>query len=332
MIPDRFRACLVEAATPGRFGGRMTDVASADLPPGEVVVRVEYSSLNYKDAMASGGNPGIVRRLPHVPGIDAAGIVVQSAASEAAVGARVLVTGYELGAERWGGWAEYIRTPAEWVVPLPEEVSCREAMILGTAGFTAAQSVEALERNGITPDRGDVVVTGATGGVGCVAVLLLATLGYRVCAVTGKRDQHDWLRDLGAAELLPREAVNDASAQPLLKSRWAGAVDTVGGNTLATIVRSLEHRGCVAACGLVGGTEIPLTVYPFLLRGAKLDGIDSAKCPTAPRREIWRKLWSDWKLAGLERVASESPLAQVGEVVERMLGGRAVGRTVVRIG
>ena len=332
MLPAKFRACLVDEPTPDRYGGRIAEVDASQLPPGDVVVRVEYSSANYKDAMAAGGHRGVVKSLPHVPGIDAAGKVIESADSGVATGDRVLVTGYELGSSRWGGWAEYIRVPAEWVVPLPDGWTPREAMVLGTAGFTAAQCVQALERQAITPNRGPVVVTGATGGVGCLAVMLLAKLGYSVSAVTGKSDQHEWLRSLGAGEILPREAVNDASSRPLLSSRWAGAIDTVGGNVLATLVRSLRHRGCVAACGVVAGHELPLTVYPFILRGAKLEGIDSAQCPTEQRHEIWKRLSNEWRLEGLERVAREVSLDDVGAVVEQLLSGQSCGRPVIRMG
>lgn len=332
MLPSRYRACLVESATPGRFGGRITEVDSARLPAGDVVLRVEYSSANYKDALAAGGHPGVVRTFPHVPGIDAAGTVIESSTAEVPAGTAALVTGYDLGAARWGGWAEYIRVPADWVVPLPAGWTPREAMILGTAGFTAAQAVQALQRQGLVPAAGPVVVTGATGGVGSLAVLLLAQLGYGVSAVTGKPEQSDWLRSLGAAEVLPREAVHDRSGKPLLAARWAGAVDTVGGHTLATIIRSLDHRGCVAACGLVGGADLPLTVYPFILRGVKLDGIDSAQCPAASRREIWRLLSHEWRLSGLDRIAREFELHDVDRVVESLLAGQSIGRPVIRIG
>lgn len=331
MIPEQFHGCLIEAVTPGRYGGRMVELERDRLPHGDVVIRVAYSSANYKDALAAGGHPGVVRSLPHVPGIDAAGEVVESGDASLTVGSQVLVTGYELGASRWGGWAEYIRVPADWVVPLPAGWTPREAMIFGTAGFTAAQSVQALQRSEVTPDRGAVVVTGATGGVGCLAVMLLAKLGYQVAAVTGKRERAEWLRSLGATEVLPREAVDDRSDRPLLTARWAGAIDTVGGHTLTTLVRSLHHRGCVAACGVVAGPQLPLTVYPFILRGVKLDGIDSAQCPTAQRREVWRRLSHEWRLSGLDRVARELALDDVGDVVEQLLAGRSVGRPVIRV-
>lgn len=303
----------------------------ADLPAGEVTIRVQCSSANYKDALAATGHRGVVKTLPHVPGIDAAGIVVDSASDKIKAGESVLVTGYDLGAARWGGWSQFIRVPADWVVPLPPGLTLRDTMILGTAGFTAAQCVLSLLDHGVTPARGPVVVTGATGGVGCLAVMLLAKLGYQVTAVSGKPDQHDWLRSLGAHDIQPREAVTDASDRPLIGSKWAGAVDTVGGCTLATLIRSLQYRGCVAACGLVGGDQLPLTVYPFLLRGVTLDGIDSAQCPYADRLAIWKRLAGDWKLDGLDRLTREAPLTDIPRVVQQLLKGEIVGRTLVVI-
>lgn len=331
MSIDTMRCWLVRRDAGGGVSGGVANVPRADLPPGEVTIAVQYSSANYKDALAAQGHPGVVRRFPHVPGIDAAGTIAASDAPTLSPGAEVIVTGYELGSGQWGGWAEYIRVPAEWVVPLPTGLTLREAMTIGTAGFTAAQCLQALQRQGISPDSGPVVVTGATGGVGCLAVLLLAQLGYDVTAVTGKPDRHDWLRDLGAKQVLGREAVLDTTDRPLLSARWAGAVDTVGGGTLATLLRSLRHRGCVAACGLVGGAELHLTVYPFLLRGTKLEGIDSAQCPVALRREIWTRLASDWRLGGLDRVVSEFTLEQSGEVVRRLLAGGSIGRPLLRL-
>lgn len=331
MLPETMACYLVEEQPDQTVRGSFTARPLSDLPPGAVTIRVEYSSANYKDALAATGHRGIVHKLPHVPGIDAAGTVVESSAAAVRVGWPVLVTGFELGSGQWGGWAEFIRVPAEWVLPLPPEWTAREAMILGTAGFTAAQCVMALERHDVLPDSGPVVVTGATGGVGCVAVLLLSKLGYRVAAVTGKVDRHDWLRSLGAVEVLPREAVVDATDRPLLPGRWAGSVDTVGGRTLGTLLRSLQHRGCVAACGLVGGTDLALTVYPFILRGCKLDGIDSAQCPWPQRQEVWRRLSHEWRLPDLERVAHEFDLREADAVVAALLAGRSVGRPILRV-
>ena len=223
----------------------------SDLPEGEVLIRVHYSSLNYKDGLAATGKPGVARKFPHIPGIDAAGEVAESTSPEFQKGQKVLVTGYDLGAGRWGGWSEYARVPAEWVIPLPPGLSLVESMQLGTAGFTAALSVYALRHHEITPQSGEIVVTGATGGVGCLAVSMLGKLGYTVVAVTGKADRHDWLKELGAARVIGRGDVDVKGGNPLLKAAWGGAVDTVGGNVLATLLRSTQIGGCVTACGLV---------------------------------------------------------------------------------
>ena len=242
----------------------------------------------------------------------------------------MLVTGYELGAPKWGGFCEYVRVPAEWIVRLPADWTPERAMTLGTAGFTAAQCVEAIVDHGIAPEAGEVVVTGATGGVGSVAVALLAKLGYTVAAVTGKPEHHDLLRELGAKRILSRQEVDDETDAPMLESRWAAAVDTVGGNVLGTLMRSLKYRGCTAACGLVAGVDVPTTVYPYLLRGVTLYGIDSAKCPREPRMEIWRKLSNEWRLDNLEQLTHEVTLSELPGVISAMLQGKAVGRTLVR--
>ncbi|MBX3425624.1 MAG: YhdH/YhfP family quinone oxidoreductase [Pirellulales bacterium] len=312
-----------------RFG--VERIRIDDLPPGEVLIQVACSSLNYKDALACQAHPGVVRTLPHVPGIDCAGhVVAVPAESDFLPGEPVLVTGYDLGAPAWGGLAEFVRVPAAWVVSLPGGLTLEEAMTYGTAGFTAAQCVTAIVDRGIGPDRGDVVVTGATGGVGSVAVAILAKLGYRVAAVTGKPEQAEWLHGLGAAELLSREQAADASDRPLLGERWAAAVDTVGGVTLAALVRNMKHRGVVTACGLVGGVDVPLTVYPFILRGVTLAGIDSAKCPREPRLEMWSKLAGPWKVDQLAALRREITLDEVPAEIARMLAGQSHGRVVVR--
>lgn len=301
-----------------------------DLPAGEVLIQVAASSLNYKDALACRAHEGIVKSLPHVPGIDCAGRVVESNNADYCPSDPVLVTGYELGSGQWGGFSEYVRVPAEWIVRLPAELTADEAMTYGTAGFTAAQCVERIVNHGVTPADGEIVVTGSTGGVGSLAVALLAKLGYTVAAVTGKPEQALLLRELGATSILTRDEANDATDRPLLKGRWAAAVDTVGGKVLATLLRSTAYRGCVTACGLVGGDQLPLTVYPFLLRGVTLYGIDSAKCPREPRLEIWRRLATEWKLEGLERLRREITLGQVPAAVDAMLAGTLHGRTLVR--
>jgi acrylyl-CoA reductase (NADPH) len=325
-----FPALVVRRDASGVLSSAVEDLTVDQLPPGEVLIQVACSSINFKDALACQAHPGVVTSLPHVPGIDCAGRVAESTAPEFCPSDPVLVTGYELGAPRWGGWSAYVRVPAAWVVRLPAEWTPEQAMTLGTAGFTAAQCVQALQHHGIMPGAGEVVVTGATGGVGSIAVALLAKLGYQVAAVTGKPEYHDLLRELGAKRLLSREDVDDRGNKPLLESRWAAAVDTVGGNILGTLLRSTKYRGCVAACGLVAGIEVPATVYPFLLRGVTLCGIDSAKCPREPRLDIWHKLSTDWRLDNLEPLVREATLSETSAAVAEMLAGKAAGRTLVR--
>ncbi|HXY36798.1 MAG TPA: YhdH/YhfP family quinone oxidoreductase [Planctomycetaceae bacterium] len=303
----------------------------SDLLDDEVLIRVAYSSLNYKDALAATGRPGVARKFPHVPGIDAAGEVAESTSPDIQKGQKVLVTGYDLGAGRWGGWSEYARVPAEWVIPLPQGLSLVSAMQLGTAGFTAALSVDALKRHEITAQSGEIVVTGATGGVGCLAVAMLAKLGYTVVAVTGKADRHDWLKQLGAARVIGRGEVDVKGGNPLLKAVWAGAVDTVGGNVLPTLLRSTHIGGCVTACGLVAGPELVTTVFPFILRGVTLCGIDTGWCKRERRLELWRRMAGEWKPDRLAEVSTEIALKDVDEPVQRILAGGIVGRTVVRI-
>ncbi len=330
-LPEQFRCYLVQKSLDGVISASLTQRQSADLPPGEVTVRVQWSSLNYKDALAASGNPGITRQFPHIPGIDAAGVVAESASPEFPVGTEVIATGHELGVERWGGWAEYVRVPAAWLVKPPAGLTLEEAMTIGTAGFTAAQCVQALIHAGITPDRGPILVTGATGGVGSTAAQLLSQLGYEVTAVSGKPERAEWLKQLGAKTVVDRDAFLAVPNRPLLSAQWAGGVDTVGGTMLATVLRSVSHRGCVAACGVVGGAELPLTVYPFILRGITLAGIDSAWCPDDLRAQLWNRLATDWKPRQLADSRTVISLDQVGPAVEQILRGQIAGRVVVRI-
>jgi putative YhdH/YhfP family quinone oxidoreductase len=327
-----FECLLVEKDAAGQVRRSVTRRSTGDLPAGEVLIRVAYSSLNYKDALAAQAHVGVVRTLPHVPGIDAAGTVVESSSDRCRAGEQVVVTGYELGAGQWGGWAEFIRVPADWVVPLPPQLSPKEAMILGTAGFTAAQCVHAIVVNGVTPDDGEILVTGATGGVGCLAVKLLSKLEYPVVAVTGKDHMKPRLYEWGASRVLSREEATTNSPKPLLTAFWAGAVDCVGGDTLATIVRETKPYGVVAACGLVGGVDLKLTVHPFILRGVTLAGIGSALLPSDRRLEIWRKLSSEWRIGGLDELATTIGLEEVQTYLDRILRGEMVGRTVVKLG
>lgn len=330
MDTTNFRCLLVEETANGPEL-KPARLPLPRLPDGDVTIRVEYSSLNYKDALAVQGNPGVVKSLPHVPGIDAAGQVVTSQDPQLPEGSRVLVTGYELGQSHWGGWSELIRVPAAWCVPLPEALSTREAMILGTAGFTAAQCVMALQRNGVEPDDGDLVVTGATGGVGSLSLRLLARLGYPVTAVTGKAEQSQALRDAGATHVVLRQEFLDASKRPLLSGKWAGGVDTVGGSLLATLLRSTRYGGAVAACGLVAGVELEMTLYPFLLRGISLCGVASADCPFARRQEIWRRLANEWRLERLNDLVTQVSLEEMPEQVARIAAGQVSGRVLLKL-
>jgi acrylyl-CoA reductase (NADPH) len=326
---ESFACYMVRKGADGRVTANVETITLDDLPAGDVLVRVAYSSLNYKDALACQGHPGVVRTFPHVPGIDCAGTIAESTSSNYRPGDEVLVTGYDLGAGHWGGFAAYVRVPADWIVPLPSGLPVRDAMIYGTAGFTAAQCVDAIVGRGIGPDRGPVVVTGSTGGVGSIAVAILAKLGYEVAAVTRKTEHHDFLRRLGAKAILGRDEVADTTDRPLLPARWAAAVDTVGGQPLATVLRSIDHRGCVAACGLVAGTELEMTVYPFILRGVTLAGIDSAKCPRPERLEMWKKLSGPWHVDQLNDIAHEVTLDELPDRVQQILAGKTVGRTIV---
>ncbi len=334
-LPESFPALVVRREATGAVCRKVERIRLDQLPPGEVLIRVAWSSLNYKDALAAHGHPGVARQLPHVPGIDAAGHIVQvagqAAASSLAVGLPVIVTGYELGAGQWGGWSRYIRVPADWVVPLPEGLTLRDAMILGTAGLTAAQSTRRLQLNDVHPEKGPVVVTGASGGVGSLAVAILAKLKYRVSASTGKKEAAGWLRNLGAADLLDRQQVVPESDKPLLPVRWAGGVDTVGGRTLTAMLRQTDVLGCVAACGLVGGADLNLTVYPFILRGVQLSGITSSLCPRSVRLELWQKLAGPWRPSQLDMLAHETTLEGLEAWIERIHRGQVQGRVIIRL-
>jgi acrylyl-CoA reductase (NADPH) len=328
--PRRFPCYLVEKNASGKVSPSIAQRGIDDLPAGDVLIEVEYSSLNYKDALSATGNPGVTRKFPHVPGIDAAGKVAESQSPRFRAGDAVLITGYGLGANHWGGYAGCVRAPADWVVPLPAGLSPRESMILGTAGFTAALCLEAIQQHGISPDDGEILVTGASGGVGSLAIALLTQAGYRAVAVTGKPEAAEFLTTLGAVRVIGRQEVDDTSGKPLLSAQWAGAVDTVGGNTLSTVIRSTQRGGCVAACGLVGGADLPISIHPFILRGVALAGIDSAEHPYPRRISLWNKLAGPWKLENLGTLAEEVTLIGLGPKIEQILAGKIQGRVVVR--
>lgn len=329
---SKFRAFWVEKDGDG-FTRGVIERSTSDLPEGEVLIDVRYSSLNYKDALSATGNPGVTRNFPHTPGIDAAGIVAESSDPELPPGREVIVIGFDLGMNTPGGFGQRIRVPAGWVVPLPEGLTLRESMILGTAGFTAALSVHKLQSVGMTPDSGPVLVTGATGGVGSVAVALLAKLGYAVTAATGKVDtQGAFLLDLGAAEVIDRESLREGAGRPLLAETWGGVVDTVGGDILWTGVKQLRYGCSLAACGLVNSPEIPASVFPFILRHVNLLGVDSVQLPLERKAEIWGLLAGPWKLGGLERLVEELTLDGLSDAIDRILAGQMVGRGLVDLG
>ncbi|MDD3579780.1 MAG: YhdH/YhfP family quinone oxidoreductase [Desulfobacca sp.] len=331
MEPKIFKALVVRETAENEFIRELSNKSLDELPAGEVLIKVSYSSLNYKDALSASGNKGVTKKYPHTPGVDAAGVVVDSVVDDLRPGEEVIVTGYDLGMNTSGGFGQYIRVPAHWVVKRPDNLSLRESMIYGTAGFTAALSVFRLTEYGITPDRGDILVTGATGGVGSIAVSILAQSGYRVVAASGKQEQKPYLLDLGAQEVISREQAQDTSGRPLLKGRWAGAIDTVGGDYLATALKSTNYGGAVTCCGNVASPELHTTVYPFILRGISLLGIDSVNCPTATRWQIWQKLSQEWKLPHLDRLASEISLADLDHHIDLILQGKQTGRVIVNL-
>lgn len=327
-----FKAFVVHEEAPQRFVRAITRKSLDDLPPGDVLIRVVYSSLNYKDALSATGNKGVTRKYPHTPGIDAAGIVEKSGVPDFYPGDEVIVTGNDLGSNTDGGFAEYVRVPHTWIVKCPASLSLRESMILGTAGYTSALSVHHLRHQGLSPEKGPVLVTGASGGVGCLAVAILAKLGYHVAAVTGKLDAVGFLQDLGAKEILRREDIRDTTGKGLLPGRWAGVVDTVGGELLDSAIRQTKLEGAVATCGNITSGELHTSVYPLILRGVAILGVNSAFTPMERRREIWKKLADEWKIEGLDRVATEITLEQLDPFIPLILNGGVKGRVLVKIG
>jgi acrylyl-CoA reductase (NADPH) len=329
-MTDSFTAFTAEQADDG-FRRGVTELTLADLPEGDVVVDVEWSSVNYKDHLASTERGRVARISPLVPGIDLAGRVRSSDAAGVVAGEAVVVHGYDLGVAHHGGYAEVARVPSGWVVPLPTGLTTREAMVIGTAGYTAALSVLALLDHGLTPGSGTVLVTGATGGVGSMAVAMLAGLGFTVAASTGKADAETFLRSLGATEIVDRAELTEAG-KPLQSVRWAGAVDAVGGQTLATVLATLAPGAAVAASGNVGGADLPTTVLPFILRGVALFGIDSAGTPIERRREVWGRIAADLKPAGLETMAQVVDLPHLEGALDEIGRGGVTGRYLVQPG
>ena len=313
----------------GKSQGRLVDLTLDDLDAGEVVIRVHHSGVNYKDALAATGSGKVIRRFPCVGGVDAAGSIESSADPRFKAGDAVLVTGYDMGVAHDGGFAEYARVPADWLVPLPVGLTLFEAMALGTAGFTAALAIHRLEQNDLTPDKGKVIVTGATGGVGSLAVQMLAQLGYQVVALTGKESEQDFLMSLGASEVLLRSSVDMQSTRPLEKGLWAAALDAVGGDTLAWLTRTMQMEGAIASFGNAGGATLNTTVFPFILRGVKLLGVDSAATVMPLRKQLWGRLASDLRPGGLEKIAHTITLNELPHACEQLIAGKARGRAVV---
>src|SRR6266850_2198713 len=328
--PETFRALVLENAG-GSVQATVKQLPMNSLPEGDVLVSVAYSSLNYKDALAVTNRGKIVRRFPMVPGVDFSGVIAESKSSRFKSGDQVVLTGWGVGEEHWGGFAQLARVKSDWLVPLPEGLTVRRAMAIGTAGLTAMFCVMALEEHGVRPDGGEVLVTGATGGVGCVAVMLLAKLGYRVVASTGKADAHEFLVSLGAREVIDRHELTAHSDKPLESGRWAGAIDSVGGETLAALLRQMERDGCVAAVGLAGGAELRTTVYPFILRAVRLIGISSVYTSMERRRAAWMRLANELSFDALDRITRSARLDDALALSERMIEGKIRGRVVIDV-
>lgn len=330
-MQQTFKA-LVLTERDGAVNAAVRDLTSHDLPDGNVLVRVAYSSLNYKDGLAVTGKARVVRSYPMVPGIDLAGTVVESSSPSYKPGDKVIGNGWEMGERRWGGYTQYERVPADFLVPLPESMSVQDAMGIGTAGLTAMLAVIALERHGLQRTGGEIVVTGATGGVGSIAVAVLSYLGYNTVASTGNAKAHGYLKELGANEIISRDVLSGPSSKPLEHERWAGAIDAVGGNTLAGLLRAIARAGAIAACGNAGGVALNTTVLPFILRGVSLLGIDSNLCPYERRKEAWERLAYVLPADILHKMMTVVPLEDVPRVSREILQGSIQGRVVVSVG
>jgi putative YhdH/YhfP family quinone oxidoreductase len=324
----KFKALKVSEVN-GEFKREIIEKEIKDLPAGDLLINVKYSSLNYKDALSAAGNKGVTREYPHTPGIDAAGTVVEDKSGTYQKGDKVIVTGYDLGMNTAGGFEEYIRIPAEWAVKLPESLTLRESMIYGTAGFTAALSVYKILTGDI--EGKDILVTGASGGVGSFASAILAKLGYDVTAATGKTEAEEYFNNLGVKNIIDRKELDDDSGKMLLREKWSGVIDTVGGNMLATAIKSTKYDGAVTCCGNVASAKLDLNVYPFILRGVSLFGIDSVQCKRKLREEIWQKIASDWKIDQLDDFSNQVYLKDLNEQIDKMLAGNSKGRVIVKL-
>jgi putative YhdH/YhfP family quinone oxidoreductase len=331
MEKDSYRALVASEDSDNNFTQKIESRCVSDLPPGDVLIRVRYSSLNYKDALSAAGNRGVTKKYPHVPGIDAAGIVEHSETDKFDKGDQVIVTSFDLGMNTPGGYGQFIRVPSDWVLPLPANLTLRESMAYGTAGLTAALSVLKLVEFPVSPDQGKILVSGATGGVGSIAISILAKLGYHVTAVSGKSEAHEYLTELGAEEIISRQEASDSSGKLLLREKWAGVVDTVGGEILAAAIKSTAYNGAVTCCGNAASHELPISVYPFILRGVSLMGIDSAQCPMETRLKAWQKLADEWKIDILGSLVSECTLTELPDYIKRILQGGLTGRVLVNL-
>ncbi len=333
MLDNDFNAYIIKE-TDGRFIRTIEKKSFNKLPENEVLIKVSYSSLNYKDALSSIGHRGVTKKYPHTPGIDAAGIVIASKSKYYSGGEKVIVTGYGLGMNTSGGFAEYISVPTDWIVKLPENLSLKESMILGTAGFTAALALDKLEQFGLKSLEDEILVTGATGSLGSLAVSILSKAGYKnIFAATGKIAQLDFLKKLGAKQVIDRnnDEIDNKSKKPMLSGRWSGVIDSVGGNILATAIKSAKYGGVVAACGLTQSFNFNATVYPFILRSVNLIGIDSAACPMETRLRIWKKLSGEWKINTLNYMYEEISLKELERKINLMLEGKNTGRVIINL-
>jgi len=328
---SKYKAFVVEEIETNIYKRSIQEKEIKPLNNNFVLIEVHYSSLNYKDALSAKGHKGITRNYPHTPGIDASGIIADSKSNNFKIGDKVLVTGYDLGMNTDGGFAEYISVPDEWVVPLPKNLSLKEAMILGTAGFTAGLCINQFYKHDIRPEMGKILVTGSTGGVGCLSLAILSKLGYNVVASSGKYDQNNFLHNLGAKEIISREDVRNDSPKPLLQKKWIAAIDNIGGTTLSTIIKSLEHHGIVCLVGLVESDMLITTVYPFILRGVKLIGIDSAEQKMDLRKKIWYELSTFWKPENLNNIYREISLYELDLEINKILLGGQVGRILINL-
>ena len=331
MTQSRFKAMFIEEEPNNYFKKSILFLDKNILAKNDIILQVQYSSLNYKDALSASGNKGITRKYPHIPGIDAAGVVVESNNPQFKIGQQVLVTGKDLGMNTFGGFSEFTSVPADWVVAKPDNLSLKETMIYGTSGFTAAIGVLEIQNAGITPDDGKVLVTGATGAVGSIAVSILSRLGYQVIASTGKLDATEHLKSLGAIEVIHREELNDISGKPLLTKRWIAAIDTVGGEALSTIIRSTADRGVVTNCGMIGSNKLDVSVFPFILRAVRLIGIASAETPMDKRLQIWDKLSNDYKIDFRDDLYDEISLDELPKKIDLMLEGKLRKKVLINI-